>query len=95
MRFKHFKGGEYEFISLAFRETEIYAPRAAGGSPFPYDGSADVPRVIEAVVVYRNIDSGDIWVRPAREFFGDTSKATGVVSYDLRFTPLVPPKKTL
>jgi hypothetical protein len=77
MRFKHYKGGEYEFVCLAFRDT---------GTP----SDPLMAPVIEPMVVYRRIVDGTTWVRPAAEFFGPVGLKHE--PYLKRFTPLVPPK---
>lgn len=85
MRFKHYKGGEYEFVCLAFRDTGVSAQFVDGETAGP---------VIEPMVVYRALMDDTVWVRPAKEFFGDSPTAfpLGTTPYP-RFAPLVPPKR--
>lgn len=47
MVYRHFKGGDYEFIALAHVEATL-----------------------EPVVVYRSLTNGEVFTRPAAEFFG-------------------------
>jgi hypothetical protein len=47
MKFKHYKGGEYELMMRAKHETTK-----------------------EEHTVYRNIETGEVWVRPSSEFNG-------------------------
>ena len=81
MRFKHFKGGEYEFVCLAFHDTGCKAEAPVGGYP-------QAEAVLEALVVYRALTDGTTWVRPAEEFFG-VLPGSGMQP---RFSPLPPPR---
>jgi hypothetical protein len=90
MKFRHYKGGEYEFVSIAFRATGAIVN----------GGTADQHEVIEAMAVYRHVASDTIWTRPAVEFFGPQEQQAPGMHYlnygpatPMRFTPLVPPKK--
>lgn len=47
MRYKHYKGSEYEFITEAT--------------------DADT---LEVKVVFKNINTNKVWLRPASEFYG-------------------------
>lgn len=87
MKYRHYKGGEYEFVCLAFRDVGVRAT--------VYDLSLGTgmssENEIESVVVYRALIDGTTWVRPAKEFFEIVRTAGG---YDVpRFTPLLPKKE--
>ena len=64
---QHYKGGRYEFITLALEESTL------------------VP-----LVVYRSVETGQVWTRPVADFLGEIPRDDSQGFYGPRFRPYYP-----